>query len=228
MQKREDLRKYVAEFTGSFMLVLFAAGSVMASDILDAGPVPIIGGIASGLVLMIVIWIFAGVSGGHVNPALTLALTVIGRFPFRLLPGYVASQLAGSACAGLCLLWMLGISGQMGANLPNTGVGIGPLQAFSIEIVLSFIMMVVIMGSVMLPDNLKHFSPVPIGAIVGIEVMLFGGIAGAAMNPARAFGPFLALGDWQYFWIYLLGPVAGITSAAVVFNMIFLNKPQCV
>ena len=225
MQEREELRKYAAEFTGSFMLVLFAAGSVMASDMLDAGPAQIIGGAASGLVLMIIIWIFAGVSGGHVNPALTLALAVIGRFPFRLLPGYIVSQLAGSACAGLCLLWMLGNSGQMGANLPNAGLGIGSLQAFSIEIVLSFIMMVVIMGAVMLPDRLKHLAPVPIGAIVGIEVMLFGGIAGAAMNPARAFGPFLALGDWQYFWIYLLGPVAGITAAAVLFCVIFLNRP---
>ena len=82
-----------------------------------------------------------------------------------------------------------------------------------------------VLGAVMLPDRLKHLAPVPIGAIVGIEVMLFGGIAGAAMNPARAFGPFLALGEWQYFWIYLLGPVAGITAAAVLFCVIFLNRP---
>lgn len=209
----EDMRKYAAEFLGTFMLVFFAAGAVMASALTQSASGAVIGGVASGLILMIVIWVFAGVSGGHVNPALTLALVMLKLFPARLLPGYVAAQLAGSAAAGLTLLVFLGNAGQMGANLPNVAAGVTPMAAFGIELVLSFVMMLVIIGAIRAEDMLRGLAPVPIGAVVGIEVMLFGGIAGAAMNPARAFGPTLALGDWSHFWIYLVGPIIGLITA---------------
>lgn len=211
--KDGDLQRYAAEFLGTYLLVFFAAGAVMTSAMTGAASGQIIGGVSSGLVLMIVIWAFGGVSGGHVNPALTIALVVLRIFPARLLVGYVVSQLAGSAAAGLSLLALLGDVGQMGANLPNVDAGITPGQAFGIELILSAVMMLVIIGAIKASDALGTLAPVPIGAIVGIEVMLFGSIAGAAMNPARAFGPTLALGDWTHFWIYLLGPLLGLLAA---------------
>ena len=111
--------------------------------------------------------------------------------------------------AGTLALMPLGASAQepVSSTLDNL------MAAFGIELVLSFVMMLVIIGAIRAEDMLRGLAPVPIGAVVGIEVMLFGGIAGAAMNPARAFGPTLALGDWSHFWIYLVGPIIGLITA---------------
>lgn len=218
---REDFRKYAAEFIGTFLLVFFAAGAAMMSVLTGSAAGAVIGGLASGLILMIVIWIFAGISGGHVNPALSLALWLTGAFPGRLLPGYVAAQTAGSAAGGLCLLAALGPVPGMGANLPDIAGGITPLQALGVEYVLSFAMMVVIVLSVAAEGMPGRFFAIPIGAVVGIDVMLFGATHGAAMNPARAFGPTLVNGDWSHYWIYLAGPLAGLVSAAYICKLIF-------
>ncbi len=219
--QNDDFRKYAAEFIGTFLLVFFAAGAAMVSVLTGSAAGAVIGGLASGLILMIVIWIFAGISGGHVNPALSLALWLTGAFPGRLLPGYVAAQTAGSAAGGLCLLAALGPVPGMGANLPDIAAGITPLQALGVEYVLSFAMMVVIVLSVAAEDVPGRFFAVPIGAVVGIDVMLFGATHGAAMNPARAFGPTLVNGDWSHYWIYLAGPLAGLVSAAYICKFIF-------
>jgi len=216
----DDFKRYAAEFLGTYMLVFFAAGAVVVSSKIGGLPGPIMGGISSGLILMNVIWAFAHVSGAHVNPAFSLALGYLGRFPWRLVPGYILAQLLGSGLAGLTLLWTLGDFGHMGANLPNEALGISPAIALVIETILSFIMMVVILHSGDAEGELGRMSAVPIGAIVGIEVMLMGPIAGAAMNPARAFGPYLARGDWTDFWIYVVGPLVGIMGAALLYKRV--------
>ena len=99
------------------------------------------------------------------------------------------AQLAGSVLAGMCLLWALGDHGAMGANLPNEALGIAPVTAFAIELFLSFLLMWVVAGVGL--DRRAHgaFAGVAVGATVGLEVMLMGPVAGAAMNPARAFRP---------------------------------------
>lgn len=112
----------------------------------------------------------------------------------------------------------------MGANLPNSSLGIGSLSAFVIELWLSFLMMLVIEGALAARGRLKDFAAVPIGCIVGIEVMIMGPIAGAAMNPARAFGPYVFHGQWQYFWIYALGPCAGTLAAAFLMRSLLLKS----
>ena len=216
MVDKPDLQKYVAEFLGTFLLAFVGAGAAMMAALTDAASGQIMGGIASGVILMIAIWIFANISGGHVNPALTLVLCLIGDFPPRLLPGYILAQLSGSAAAGGCLLALLGRTAGMGANRPNTFAGVTPFQAFGVEVVLSFTMMVVIIFSVAAKGAPGKFFAVPIGAIVGLNVMMFGGTYGAAMNPARAFGPYFVSGEWQFFWIYAIGPVSGMLIAALI------------
>ncbi len=212
----EDFRKYVCEFIGTFALVFFAAGAVVVSASMDGALGAIGGGLISGLVLMVVIFAFAHISGGHVNPAFSIATVYLGLLEKRLLPGYIIAQMLGSAFAGLCLLWALGSHGDMGANLPNLDLGISPFTAFMIEMFLSFLLMVVIFGALSAGGRVAELAAIPIGATVGIEVMLMGPVAGAAMNPARAFGPYLAMGDFTHYWIYVLGPVIGIMAGAVV------------
>lgn len=204
-----------AEFVGTAAIVFFAAGAVMVSSALGGIPTPLMAGTCSGIVVMIVVWAFGGISGAHVNPALTLAFALTNRFPWRLVPAYIAAQMLGSAAGAALLFGLLGARASMGANLPSIELGVSALPAFAIEVWLSFLMMLVIEGSILVRAPLKDFAAIPIGAVVGIEVMLMGPVAGAAMNPARAFGPYIFDGQWGYYWIYAVGPLVGILVAAL-------------
>jgi MIP family channel proteins len=216
--------RYVAEFIGTAILVFFAAGSVMAASMIGGLPIPLIGGAASGLALMILIWCFVDISGGHFNPALTVALAIFGDFPKARVAGYLAAQLVGSAAGAALLYYALGPQAGMGANMPNTALGISGLGAFIIECFLSFFMMLTIRAAFAAGEPLRQFASVPIGLIVGIEVMVMGSIAGAAMNPARAFGPYVFLGDWQYYWVYAFGPLIGILLGGLVWDRLIATQ----
>lgn len=209
---------YAAEFLGTAILVFFAAGSVMVVALLGNLPGPLISGAASGLALMILVWALFDISGAHFNPALTLGLAAFGDFPKRLVPGYLLAQLAGSIAGAALLYYTLGEQGAMGANLPNKALPLSLSGVFAIECFLSFVMMLVILAAFAAAPPLRHFASIPIGVTVGIEVMLMGPVAGAAMNPARAFGPTAFLGDWQYYWIYAAGPLIGILAAGWVWR----------
>jgi MIP family channel proteins len=213
----DDVRKYACEFIGAFALVFFAAGAVMVGAL--TGLIGSIGsGLISGLVITVVIYTFGHVSGAHVNPALSIAAVYLGRLEGRLLPGYIVAQMAGSAGGGLFLLACIGHVADMGANLPNGVLGVTPGIALLIELFLSFVLMWVICGTAFHGKADLAFAGLAIGATVGIEVMLMGAYAGAAMNPARAFGPYLARGDFTHYWIYVLGPIAGMLAGAAVFR----------
>jgi len=212
----DDFRKYMCEFVGTFALVFFAAGAVMIDDITGAvGPIG--AGIASGSIIMIVVYTFGNVSGAHVNPALSIAAVVIGKLQKRLLTGYIVAQMFGSAVAGLFLFWVIGDYGKMGVNIPNVSIGVTATSAFIIELFLSLLLMWVICGTAFHKSAFNKFAGIAIGATVGIEVFLMGPYAGAAMNPARAFGPYLTYGDFSYYWIYLVGPIAGMVLGAYLY-----------
>jgi MIP family channel proteins len=216
MLRRDDIKRYICEFIGTYTLVFFAAGAVVVSASMEGTLGAIGGGLISGLVLMVIIFAFAHVSGGHVNPAFSIATVYLGLLERRLLAGYIIAQMLGSAAAGLSLLWALGSHGDMGANLPNIDLGITPFSAFLIETFLSFLLMVVIFGALSAGGRVAELAAIPIGATVGIEVMLMGPVAGAAMNPARAFGPYVATGDFTHYWIYVVGPLIGMMAGAVL------------
>lgn len=215
---------YIAEFIGTTALVFFAAGAVMVCASLGGLPGPLVSGAASGLIVMIMVWSLFEISGAHLNPALTLTLWLSGEFPASRVAGYVCAQMMGSVAAATILYLALGKVGNMGANLPNASLGIGSFSALLVEFLLSLLMMLVIKACFHAETPLRQFASVPIGGIVGIEVMLMGPVAGAAMNPARAFGPTLFLGDWSAFWIYVVGPVAGLLAGAVIWNIIHSAK----
>jgi MIP family channel proteins len=216
----DDFRRYACEFIGTFTLVAFAAGAVMVDAMTGGSLGPIGYGSASGIVLMAIIFAFAHVSGAHVNPALSIAAVYLGLLPGRLLGGYLLAQFGGSVVAGLVLLQTFGAHGQMGATLPNLSIGIGPMQVFVIEVFLSFFLLIVNIFCISSSKAVADLAAIPIGAVVGIEVMVMGPVAGAAMNPARALGPYVALGDYTHLWIYMSGPLAGMMLGAVVFRLI--------
>jgi len=214
-----NYREYLIEFMGTAILVFFAAGSVMVSSMLANTSGMIVCGVVSGLVLMMLIWSFGDKSGAHFNPALTFTLTLFREFPIERLFGYVICQMAGSAVAASLLYHTLGSVGDMGANIPNVVLGVSWNSALAIETCLSVIMMLIIRGSGFSNIEFQKFSSIPIGAIVGIEVMLMGPIAGAAMNPARAFGPYLYYGKWYFFGIYIIGPFVGLLCGGYLWKI---------
>ena len=211
-------KPWLAEFAGTYLLVLFAAGAVTLTARLNGSPIPLICGSSSGFILTAVICLFARISGAHVNPAFTVGLAYLSRFPWSAVPGYLLAQLAGSTAGGLTVLWLAGDVASVGANIPNAELGISASGALALEAILSFIMMMTILLCGDVEDGRIQPGAIRIGAIVGIEVWLFGPIGGAAMNPARAFGPYLARGDWQNYWIYVAGPLAGIMAAAAIYR----------
>ncbi len=214
-----SMKPYLAEFAGTFLLVLFAAGAVTLTARIGGEPNPVVCGLSSGTILAVVIRFFGPVSGAHVNPALTVALAAMSRIRWRVVPGYVLAQLAGSAVAGLTVLWLIGDLVSVGANVPNTAIGMTAGGALVLETILSFVMMMTILLCGDAEGGFFDPGAIRIGAIVGLEVMLFGPISGAAMSPARAFGPYLASGDWSTFWIYVAGPFAGIMAPAIVWRL---------
>ena len=132
--------------------------------------------------------------------------------------------MTGSALAGFCLLWFLGNHANIGANVPNNQLNISTSTVFIIEFFLALILMLIIAATGFDKRAHKHTAGLIIGGVVAIEVMLMGPVSGAAMNPARAFGPYLASGNIDNYWIYVLAPVAGMLTGGGIFRLTHFIK----
>ncbi|MSO69148.1 MAG: hypothetical protein EXQ98_02535 [Alphaproteobacteria bacterium] len=214
---RDDFRRYGCEFFGTLFLVFFAASAPTVSGLLNGALGPYAGGMSSGVALAAVIYAIGYTSGAHVNPALSIAAALIKHIEWRVVPGYIVAQMAGSAAAGFLVLALVGPFNDIGSNLPNLAAGVSPIQALLCEFVLSVFLMWVVAGVGL--DRRAHgpMAGLVVGAVVGIEVIVFAPFGGAAMSPARAFGPLLASGNLEHFWIYIVGPVAGMIAGAYLY-----------
>jgi MIP family channel proteins len=204
----------VAEFIGTFGLVFAGTGAVVFNQI-SGGAITHVGiAIVFGLVVTALIYTFGHTSGAHFNPAVTLGFAAIGDFPWRRVPGYLGAQILGAVAASAVLRATFGLVGNLGATLPATGAN----QSFVLELVLTFLLMMVIMGAAVDAKAVKGFAGIAIGATVGLEAMFGGPISGASMNPARSFGPALLAGAWGDHWVYWTAPILGAILAAVLYR----------
>ena len=153
------MKSYLAEFIGTFTLVFFAAGSALV-DVQTNGAVSLIGcAAASGLIVMAIIYTFGNVSGAHINPAVTIGFSVAGLFDKKEILPYIASQLAGSLAAGLTLKFLFPESSNMGATNPS-----GPeMQSFILEIILTFLLMLVILHTSQGIKEIQQLAGIIIG-----------------------------------------------------------------
>jgi aquaporin NIP len=208
------LRKYVAELIGTFILVFCGTGA-MVIDQQTAGAVSHVGvSITWGLTVMSLIYSIGQVSGCHINPAVSIAFTLAGRFKARLLPGYIISQLAGALLASLTLKILFPTSPLLGATMP---VGLD-LQSFILELLLTFFLTVVIMSVAHGSKEQGQFAGIAIGAVVGLEAMFAGPICGASMNPARSIAPAIVSGHLEHLWLYIIAPVVGAALAIPIWK----------
>lgn len=217
-------RAGVAELLGTFLLV-FAGTAVAVSGALGrsiAGqPADSLAvALAFGVVLVALASALGHVSGAHLNPAVTLALAVTGKFPWRYTPAYVVAQLLGAILASLAVWGCFGQAARddasLGATIPATGTG--PLQVLLVEVLITFLLVLVIV-SVATDDRVAPAAVGPaIGFALAAAVLIGGPVSGGAVNPARALGPEIVSGTFTSFWAYIVGPVVGAVVAAVVYD----------
>ena len=217
----QDFDKYLSEALGSFGLILFGLGAIMASETFDLGFGGMEIGLAFGMAVMAMIYAFGEISGAHINPAVTIAFWVSGRFKARLIPGYILAQMAGgyAACALLISLYPEAIA------LTVTQPAAGLESSLILEFVMTFVLMLVIMHVSTGSKETGIMAGIAIGATVGLEAMIFGSATGASMNPMRSLVPATLSGNISHLWLYFLGPIAGAITAT--FTCRVLRTKDC-
>jgi aquaporin Z len=209
------MREILAEFLGTFTLVFIGTGAVIV-DRLSNGAITHLGiGLVFGAVVTALIYALGHISGAHFNPAVTLAFWRSGYLPSQRVIPYICAQLLGAVGASLLLRLSFGVVANLGATIPLNG---NWLQSLILETVLTFVLMLVILGSGL--DRRAHigFAGIAIGLTVAVEAICMGKITGASMNPARSFAPALVAWQWQYHWLYWLAPIAGAQLAVWVYR----------
>lgn len=210
-------RRALAEGMAAFALVFAGCGAIVA-DAQYEGSLGSVGvALVFGLVIMVMVYATGHLSGAHINPAVTIAFTLTRHFPAREAAGYVAAQCLGAAVAALLLaaLWT-GEPANLGATVPTVGTG----TALVYEGVLTAFLMFVIVAVATDTRAVGAAAAIAIGGTVGLDALFGGPVTGASMNPARSFGPALASGEWNDFWIYVIGPLAGAAIGALAYQLV--------
>ncbi len=215
-----------AELVGTFILVFggtaVAVAAILSRPTAGAAYDSLAIALAFGLTLVAVVAATGHVSGAHVNPAVTLAMVATGKFSWKLLPVYVVAQLVGALLAALATWLTFGEPARSEASLAATypAEGAGDLQAFFVEMLITFILVFVVMAVATDSRAPAAIAPVAVGFALAVGVFIAGPVAGGAVNPVRALGPMLITGDLTSVWLYILGPVVGGLLAAFLYDRV--------
>ncbi len=216
----ESIKKYIAEFIGTFVLVLFACGTAAAVGCSTADPnvAYLLTALAFGLVIVAMAYSIGNVSGCHINPAVSIAMLVSGKMSVKDFVGYVVAQCAGAIAGAALLGYFLGFDCGFGANgLYNGDV----LKSLAIEVVLTFVFVLAILGVTSKIENGKVA-----GIVIGLTLTLvhiFGiHFTGTSVNPARSLGPAIFAGGEALanVWVFIVAPLVGGVLAALVYKAI--------
>ena len=219
------VKKCIAEAIGTFAIVFAGCGAIVVNQAKD-GAIGHLGiAISFGLVVMVMIYALGHISGAHFNPAVTLAFSSSRNFPKKEILPYIISQCIGAIIGSLALKYSLT---SMITETTNLGVTAGPSPGviFIWEFILSFFLMLVIISVATDCRAVGANAGIAIGGTVALDALFGGPICGASMNPARSLGPALVAGDWQDFWLYVLAPILGTVSAALLYTFIRCDKPD--
>ena len=212
--------KGVAELIGTFALTFIGGAAIINGQ---AGLIGV--ALAHGLTLAVMISCIGHISGGHINPAVTVAFLVTGRMSAAEAALYIGSQLVGATLAALLLLAL--VPGAAAANLggqalaPGVSLGAG----VGIEIVLTFLLVFTVFATAV--DERGTFKTIAgfgIGLVVAFDILAGGPLTGASMNPARSFGPALVSAAWSGHFVYWIGPLIGGIAAALVYDKLLLKR----
>jgi glycerol uptake facilitator-like aquaporin len=214
-------KKFIAEIIGTFIVVVFATGSV----VIDAKLGGVLGipfiAFAPFVGVAIGVYLFGKISMAHFNPAVTIGYFITKHITFRQLLDYFAAEIIGALLGSVFVKYVIGQYANLGANAPNYNFPI--LVIFGIEVAASAMLMVVIL-LVVLTKGLKGFSGIAIGGIVGLDIFFFSFISGASMNPARSLAPALISGSVGDLWLYWSATFVGTSIVAFVLRRKFVSK----
>ncbi len=214
----------LAELVGTFILVFggtaVAVGAILSRPTAGAAYDSLAVALAFGLALAAVVAAIGHVSGGHVNPAVTLGLASTGQFPWRSVPAYLGAQLVGAVFGAVGTWIAFGGPGRSEAKLAATypAQGVGDLQAFLLEILITFILVFVVVSVATDQRAPAAIAPIAVGFALAVGVFIAGPVTGGAVNPVRALGPMLVAGDLTSVWLYILGPIIGGVLAALLYD----------
>ncbi len=222
----------LAETTGVLVVVLIGTGTIAVSGAMEGGALNsarlVAVALSLGLTYMAMVAMTASVSGGHINPAVTFSAVITGRMGVAKGMLYVVFQLAGAIAGAFILLAVLtdAAEGTLGAVAVNDAAVANLGSAFVIELILTFVLVYVMLVFIVGPgaSNASSIAPVIVGLIVVVGTFLGLALTGAAMNPARALGPALAGDVWGDHWIYWIGPLAGASMAAFVYEGFYCRQ----
>ncbi len=229
MDNREWAKLAIVEFLGPFALVFAGAGSIIMTQGQNIVAIALAHGLAIGLMVAA-----AGhISGGVYNPALTIGLWAARRIERSRALVYIVAQLLGglAGAAALTLVYLDVDRNRPGVNLGVPAVGraltvdhaLSAGNALVMEIILTFFLMFVVFGvAIDSRTGGRAIAGLAIGLTITMDIFAGGAVSGAAMNPARWFGPAVVQGDFSDFWIWIVGPIVGAVIAAVVYNDVLL------
>ena len=235
--------KLSGEFIGTFALTFIGAGAIVTTTYTGGHPGLVGIAIAHGLALAIAVSATMNVSGGHINPAVTLAMVATGRIKIGPALAYILAQCVGAMVAGYLLVYIFnsisaGPASMSGSEAvaksllgtPNFNTQIMSFgSAILIEAILTFLLLFAVFGTAV-DDRAPHIGGWGIGLTVGMDILMGGPLTGAAMNPARTIGTLIGGGAvtqglWSQHAVYWIGPVLGAIVAALVYD-IFILKPR--
>jgi len=207
----QEWRRLFSELLGTFFLVLVAAGGGVMGQAFPGTISRTAAVVAPGLMVMAIIVFMGKVSGAHLNPAVTIAFAVRRDFPWWRVPGYIVVQLTGAVLAAWFLQAIVHVSATYGSNYPASTFS--NADALSMEMVLTFGLVSVILGTASGAQNIGIIGALGVGAYIALAGLWGSPISGASMNPARTFGPDAVGADFHAYWVYVAGPLAGAIIA---------------
>lgn len=218
---REHGRKLAAEFIGAFALIFIGAAAIIQTG---GGNLLAIA-IAHGLAIALLVSSLGHISGGLFNPALTIGLWATRRLDTVSTVAYIIAQLLGAvvAAGALVLLFPETLRDAVSLGVPLLGRGIDFAAGVGLEAIATFFLMLAVFGTALDPRGPK-LGGFGIGLILTMDILAIGTLTGAAMNPARTFGPALVGGEWDNHLVYWIGPIIGAVVAALVYHYLFAEE----
>ena len=220
-----SIKKYVAEFIGTFVLVLFACGTAaVVGCSSENGTGYLLTALAFGLVIVAMAYSIGNVSGCHINPAVSIAMLVSGKMSVKDFVGYVVAQFVGAIAGAAVLMAFVGKESGLGANaLYNDNIGLSIL----IEVILTFVFVIAILGVTSKVEN-SAVAGIVIGLSLTLVHILGISFTGTSVNPARSFGPALLVGGdaLTNVWVFIVAPLVGGVLAAVVYKFLASEKTE--
>jgi len=220
-------RALTAEFLGTFALVFIGAGAVV-TDNASGGQLGLVGvALAHAIVFSVMVTVALRISGGHFNPAVTSAVWLAGRIRGRDAVLYVAIQLIGAMAGALLVkaLFPMGAGMVTAYGVPRVASDLSFLQALVLEAVLTLFLVSTVFGTALAPEA-PAFSGFAIGLVLLFAILTAGPLTGAALNPARAFGPAVVANDWNAQLVYWAGPLLGGAVASLLWSRILRPIPR--